>query len=61
MRLRRQVLCFAQGSFGVFDHHFLLALPAGFVSDGFAAHRLRQQVGGVIIIDLNLLLDPGLR
>ena len=56
-----EVLGFAQGSFRVFDHHVLFALSAGFVSDGFAAHRFGQHIGGVIIVDPEGLQDTGIR
>jgi hypothetical protein len=35
-----EMLGFAQGPSGVFDHDILLALPAGFVGNGFAPHRI---------------------
>ena len=34
------MLGFAQGSFGVLDHHILFALSVGFIGDGFPSRRL---------------------
>ena len=56
-----EVLGLAQGSFGVFDHHVLFALPAGFIGDRFAPHRFGQHIGSVIVIDPERLQHPGIR
>jgi hypothetical protein len=56
---RGEVLGLAKGSFGVFDHHILFALPARFIGDRFAAHRLRQHIGGIKVIDPERLKDTG--
>jgi hypothetical protein len=50
---------FVQESFGVFEHHIFLTLPAGFLGHEFAAHSFRQHAGGVIIVNPERLEETG--